>query len=249
MPVLRFSHDHFQHCLIFRDHVRGQNAAPVAAGVNKGIAADDAAGVEDAVATDFGEIAEQSAEFAEAGVEGFAVDLDFDVAGERFEIREHHAGADVRFVAEDGVADVIEVRRGGVVEQQRVFQLGGISDDAVVADDDVVADVGVVADLAIATDDGGAFDHGAVFDDGAFADEDILADERDAVAAIFQAGFEVGGEVILDLFERFPGVMAAVEDGGVFGLLQVKQIGWFEHGDILSPKSQVQSPKSYGRLR
>src|SRR4051812_15262259 len=93
-PVLRFSRDHFKHGLVLGYHVRREDAAPVAAGINQRVATDDAAGVQDAVAADLGEIAEQGAEFAEAGVEGFAVELDFDVAGEGFEIREHHAGAD-----------------------------------------------------------------------------------------------------------------------------------------------------------
>ncbi len=40
-------------------------------------------------------------------------------------------------------------------------------------------------------------------------------------------------EIRFDFLQRFPRELAAVEDGGVFGLRQVKQVGWFEHGGKL----------------
>ena len=133
-------------------------------------------------------------------------------------------------VAEDRVADVIEMGGDRVVEQERVLHLAGVAHDAVVADDDVLADVGVVADLAVAADDGRAFDHRAVLDHRAFADEDLLADERDAFAAVVQPGTEVGLEVGLDLLQRIPGIFAPVKDRRMRGLAEVEQVRWLEHG-------------------
>jgi len=238
-PSLWPPFDHFHRSFVLGDAVCGQDAAPVAGGVDHRPSTHDAAGVENRIAADFREITEQRAKFPQTGVEHFAVNLDLNVAGQRFEIGEHHARADVRFVAQDRIAEVIKMRRGGVVEQQRVLQFGGIPNHAVVAEDDVVADVGIMADLAIAADDGGAFDHGAILDDGAFADEDVLADESDAVAAIVQGGAEVGGEIFLNFLERFPGEFAAVEKCGVLGLAEVKQIGGFEHGASVGQAPRV----------
>jgi hypothetical protein len=181
-------------------------------------------------------VADERAELAQARVERLAVDRHHDVASERFEIGEDHTRADVRFVAEDGIADVIEMRCDRVVEEQRVLELGGIADGAVIADEHVLTDVGVVADLTIAPDDGRAFDHRAIFDNGPFPDENILADVGDPFAGVREAGFNMGFDVVLDLFERVPGVGAAVEKGGVFRLAQVKQIGGFEHDGKLGER-------------
>ena len=52
----------------------------------------------------------------------------------------------MRFVAENGIADIIVMRRLRVVEQERIFQFGGIANHAIVADDDIFTEVGVVAD-------------------------------------------------------------------------------------------------------
>jgi hypothetical protein len=90
-----------------------------------------------------------------------------------------------------------------------------------------------VADLAIASDDGRPFDERAVLDNRAFADENFFADEGAAFALVAKFGFKIFRNVFLDFLERFPGELAAAEDGGVFGLREVKQVGWFEHGGKL----------------
>src|SRR5271170_24848 len=102
--------DDFDLGFVFRDHVRGQNAAPENVRVNHRAATKDAAGVQHGVAAGFRAVAEQRAELAQAGVERRAVHLDENVAGEHFQIGNLHACAEVRLVAKDGVADVIEVR-------------------------------------------------------------------------------------------------------------------------------------------
>ena len=79
--------------------------------------------------------------------------------GRDLEVGADDARAEVRLVAENGVAEVIEMRHLAAVEEQGVLEFAGIAHHAVVADDDVLADVGVVADLAVLADDGGAFDH------------------------------------------------------------------------------------------
>src|SRR5450759_1996705 len=146
----------------------------------------------------------------------------------------------MRFVTENGIADIIEVRRDGVVEQNRIFYFRRIAHHAIVADDDVLADVGVMTNLAIAPDDGRAFDHRAVLHHRAFADKNLFADERDALAFILQRGLRVRLHISLDSLQRVPGVSAAFEQRRVRGLAQVKQIGGFEeHGTKLGQSARA----------
>jgi len=233
IPPRSLNHD-FNLRLVLGDVVRGQKTAPVHGRIDDGAAAEDAAGVQHAVAAHFRAVTDERAKLAQAGVQRFALDHDGHVAGQRLEVGADDARAGVRLVAEDGIADVIEVRHLTAVEEQRVLQLGGIAHDAVVADDDVFADVGVVPDLAIFPDDGGAFDHRAVFDNRALTNKNFLSNvglssktipQRKLRRPIDKRALNVGGQVRLDLLERFPRVMAAVEEGGVFGLREIEQFG------------------------
>ena len=89
-------------------------------------------------------------EFAQAGVERFAVYFHSDVAGEQFEVGNFYTRAEVRLVSQNRIADVVKMRRGGVVEQKRIFNLRRIAATTQLSpDDDILADVGVVANLAI----------------------------------------------------------------------------------------------------
>jgi hypothetical protein len=223
--------------LVFHNHVGWKDAAPVGGRINDGAAADDAARVEHGVAADFCTVAQQRAELPQARVEKFAVHFDGDIARQRFDVGKNHARAEVRLVAENGIADVIKVRGDCVVEQNRVFDFRGVADDAIVADDDVLADVGVVADFAIATDDGRTLDGRAVLDDGAFADKHVFADVHVRAIVRTAARFDVGVDVGLKLLERVPGVFASVKEGGVGGLAQIKQVGRLEHGSQGNRKS------------
>ena len=89
-----------------------------------------------------------------------------------------------------------------------------------------------MADLAVLPDNGRAFDHHAGLDHCAFADENAVADAgaRETFGRILPRR---PGEITLDFLESLPGVGAALEDRGVVGLRQVKQIGGFEHGGNL----------------
>jgi hypothetical protein len=72
-----------------------------------------------------------------------------------------------------------------------------------------------------------------VLDDRVLADENFFTDECPALVphcGIMPGRFQIGGDVALNFFERGPGEFAAVEDGGVFGLAEVKQVGWLEPG-------------------
>src|SRR5579862_2930109 len=221
--------DDFNSSLVFRNHVRGQDAAPEDIWINHRAASDDAARVQHGVAAHFRTVTEQRTEFAQAGVKRLSVQFQLDVAGKELVIGDLHARAEVRLVAEDGVADIIEMRRLRTIEQQRVFQFGRVADDTAVADDDVFPDIGAMSDLAVFADDGRAFDHRTVLDHRAFTDKHFFADERPAFAGVAQFRFQMCDNVGFDFFQGFPREFAAVKDGGVFRLAEVKQVGWFEH--------------------
>src|SRR4051794_4585510 len=137
-------------------------------------------------------IAKQCAEFAQASVEGFAVNLHGDVLREQLEIGNLHASAEMRFVSENGITDVVEMGNLRVVEEERVFNLARISNHAIVADNRVFANVSIVANLAIFSNDGRAFDHRAVLDKRAFADENVVTYISAAFAMIVQCRTEIG---------------------------------------------------------
>ena len=52
-----------------------------------------------------------------------------------------------------------------------------------------------------------------------------------------KCGFQVRSEVAFDFLEGVPGEFAAVENRGVLGLVEVKQVGWFEHGGKLGERT------------
>src|SRR5882672_8086117 len=198
------SHGNLHRRLVLGHAAGGEDATPVDARVDDRVATNDAAGVEHGIAADLAVIADERAELSQAGVDAPAVHFDADIALDDLHVGQHHARAEVRFVTEDGVADVIEVRHLAVVEDECVLQLAGISDDAAIADDHVFAEVGVVADLTVAPDDGRAFDHRAVLDHCALADKDIRANERLAIAAVAKFRAEMGLQVVLDFLQRVP---------------------------------------------
>jgi hypothetical protein len=63
-----------------------------------------------------------------------------------------------------------------------------------------------------------------------------------------QGRFQIGGDVALNFFERVPGEFTAVEDGGVFGLAEVKQVGWLEHGGKLGETAAAEKRNGAGAV-
>ncbi len=88
-----------------------------------------------------------------------------------------------------------------------------------------------MANLAVLTDNGRPFDHGAIFNHRAFADENLLPDECLPLARVLQAWSKVLSQILLDPWQSCPCKLALLEDRRVFCLGQIKQIGWFEHGE------------------
>ena|SRR5208337_3477021 len=140
----------------------------------------------------------------------------------------------MRFVTEDGIADVVEVGRVGAIEEQRIFYLAGVAHHTVIADDNMLPNVGVVADLTIAADNRRALDHDAILHDGAFPDSNLLANVRDAFAPVVQTRAHARQDVSLDFSQGFPGALATLEDRSMLRLTQIEQLGSFEHPKSLA---------------
>src|SRR4030095_12005045 len=90
---------------------------------------------------------------------------------------EHGPGAEVDVGAEDRVADVVQVRRLGLGQEDRALDLGGGPDTAVVADPAAAAHVGAGADLDVLTDPQRPFEHHPRRDARALADHDAVTEE------------------------------------------------------------------------
>ena len=82
-----------------------------------------------------------------------------DIAREKPQVGAFGARPEVDIVAEDRIPQIGKMAGLGVVEEDRVLDLGGVADDAALADQAVAAQVGTLADLRIVADDGRRFDH------------------------------------------------------------------------------------------
>jgi hypothetical protein len=125
-------------------------------------------------------------------------------------------------MAQDGIADVIEVGHLAMVEQHDILELARVAHHAVVPHDHVFPEISVVPDLAVPSDDGRPLNHHAILHHGAFADINFGPDESPAFATIAQFRPDVAFQIITDSFQRLPGVFTTVEDRGVRRLLQVE---------------------------
>src|ERR1051325_9247705 len=120
----------------------------------------------------------------------------------------------MRFPAQDGVADIIEVRRDGMIEKKGVLHLARVSNHAMVADDDLLANVGVVPDLAVPPDDPRALDHRALLAHGPRGSQDLRGD----------AGAALQQDVLLA--KRGEGEPLPVEHGGPVRVIIPKRYAW-----------------------
>ena len=183
------------------------------------------------MAADFGPVTHDGTEFFQAGGNRGVGAADDDFAVVEADVGKNDPGAEMRFVAEDGITHVVEVRNLRGVEDDAVFEFAGVAEDGIVAHDDIFADVATGADLAAIADPSRAFDHGALFDRGAVADVDGIADKGAAdlfaMDGRLEAELEIGG----DEREGFPDIGHLLKQGPVVGVLEVEVIGGREsHG-------------------
>jgi hypothetical protein len=105
----------------------------------------------------------------------------------------------VTAIADDRVADVIEMGRLRFIKNDRVLELAGIAENAAGTDDDIFPDVATVANFASFSDPGRSFDHRALLDNRPLADENGAADEWLAYEAALHRRLEAELQVTGDL--------------------------------------------------
>ena len=105
-------------------------------------------------------------------------------------------------VSEDGITNIIIMRRLYVIEQDHVFQLDRIADDTVRTDQCGAPDEGAVAHFRFRTDNAGSAEIGRRENSGRLMDPDMLGD---LFIAVVQCRTELQDK-ILDPLQCFPGV-------------------------------------------
>src|ERR1051325_4132344 len=189
---LCFPSHQFLLCLVLYNHILRQNPSPIGIRIDHRTTTDDSARIQNRIASYIDVIAEQCAEFSQAGIEWLAIQFDSDIALDEFDIGDLYSGAQMRFVAKDRVSYVVKMRCNGMVEQQCILNLGRIAYDTIVSQNHIFTNVGVMADFAVSANDGRAFNHRAILDHCALADEDVFSDVRDAFATVFQSRLQIG---------------------------------------------------------
>ncbi len=211
--------------------ILGEDTAPLGAGIDNGATANDGTGGEHTIASDLGVVADDGTELAQSGGKGPAIGAeDGDLGVVEFDIRENDAGSEVGLVAEDGISDVIVMGHLGLVENEAVFELAGVSGDDAVADDDILTNVTPAANLTALADPGGALDHGALLDDGTGPDKDGIADEGFAYEAGMNGGFQTELEIGGNLGKGLPDILEILENDAVLRTAKIKETLRLKHG-------------------
>ena len=124
----------------------------------------------------------------------------------------------MRLVAEHGVADVIIMRCLDIVEEYRVFYLGGVSDNGVFADDGAAPYKCAVAHLGTVVNDAGAADVSRREYRCILCDPYIFIP---LFKLILGQSIAKGDDEVLYIGQHFPWVGPALEKRRCYGLCQV----------------------------
>ena len=119
--------------LVLKD-VPGRNAsANHGQRIHIGMAADNGAGIQNAVAANLGPVAKNGSHFAKAGRCILRPVMNHDIGAVGLNVGCNGAGAHVCMKAQNGIADIVVVRHLALIEQNNILKLAGISDNAALA--------------------------------------------------------------------------------------------------------------------
>jgi hypothetical protein len=138
----------------------------------------------------------------------------------------------VGLVAEDRVADIVEVRDLCLVEDEAIFEFRGIPGHDSISENHIFPDVTSVSNLTVLADPSRTFDHGPLFDHRAFADKHSAAHERLADEAAMETGLQAELEISRDLRQNIPDMLGVLKKGLVLAVAEIKKFVDGKHGVI-----------------
>jgi hypothetical protein len=169
------------------------------------VAAEDRPGAEHGLATDLSTVTDDRTELGQTGFDSLAIFFAHrHKASVQSHVRADHSRSEVRFVSEDGITDIVIMRDLAPIEEQTVFELARIPEDAVIAYYDVFPEVGPAANDCPTTDPGGTLDDRVrlhartrseidpISDDRSFVDLTLLGLGPDPVEFFSEVGFDAG---------------------------------------------------------
>ena len=209
---------------------RWEMSPPLAAGVDHAVPPDEGPRAENAVTTDLGMVSDEGAEFPEASGDGALGCVDGHGRLVEAHIRENDARAEVGLVAEDRVADIVEVRNLCLVEDEAIFKFRGIPGHDSIAEDHIFPDVTPIPNFAVLADPSWTFDHGSLFDDCAFADKNSAAHERLADESAVYARFETELQIVGNFWQHIPDMLCVFKKGLVLAVAEIKKFVDGKHG-------------------
>lgn len=140
-------------------------------GPHHAVWAEHHAGVGDAVAAERTTFTQQGPELAKAAWKTLTVNAEVNFPTIVAQVAELRPRSEVHVLAEDGIADIVEVRGFGARQQNRVFHFGGVSNDGIGTDPRKFSHIrpashgGPGANVARSDQRGAGFDHRCFVDD------------------------------------------------------------------------------------
>ena len=194
--------------------------------------AEQGAGIADAIAAELAIVAKDGAELVATSGDGGAVDAQTNETTAEAIIGELCTRTQVDAAAEDAIPNIGEVRGFALWQEDGIFGLRGVSDQAIRARQCIRAHIGPVAHNAAASNQARSLNIGSLLNDRAFLDQDMFTHQkrarmdRSANALLLrsvsqQIGFQMG--------ECLPYVFQACEKICMFKRTQIKKIFWAQH--------------------
>ena len=205
--------------LVFVDMPGGNCAADHGKRIDIGVRADNAARIEDRITADIHPVAKDGTDLAKAGGCVRAVAVDHDVLLVRLDIGCDGACAHMCMETKDAVADIIVVGNFYLVEENDIFQLGGVADSGSFADNGAAPDEGALTDRRILINDAGTADIGAVKNSCALCHPDIFTSLLEPVGR--KCGTDLADKTG-DQRKNLPCIGGLCEQFRSNGLIQIK---------------------------
>src|SRR5438034_2396943 len=130
----------------------------------------------------------------------------------------------MRMITKDWIGEIIEVGHLYFVEEDAILKFARVAHHHAVSGNDVFPHVTTTADTTIFTDPGRSLQHCALLDNRSSADEHLMTDKRLTHQLAQDPRLQSKLEISLNLFERVPDVVLALEQFRVGRVFEIKKI-------------------------